>query len=78
MSTGTVTNKWVMFGLSLLTALLGFAVSFDWTTLFSAKTAGIIVAVIGMVKMVTSTMLPHIGSNVTATVTTTTAPIQSS
>lgn len=51
-------NKWIQFALAALVALLGFASSFDWTTLVSAKTAGVIVGVIGVFKMITNAMAP--------------------
>jgi hypothetical protein len=51
-------NKWIQFALAALVALLGFAASFDWTSLVSTKTAGIIVGVIGVFKMITNALAP--------------------
>ena len=60
-------NKWVQFALAALVALLGFASSFDWTTLVSPKTAGVIVGVIGVFKMLTNAVAPAAGKSATAT-----------
>jgi hypothetical protein len=60
-------NKWVQFALAALVAMLGFASSFDWTTLVSAKTAGVIVGIIGVFKMLTNAVAPAAGKTATAT-----------
>jgi hypothetical protein len=60
-------NKWIQFALAAFVALLGFASSFDWTTLVSAKTAGVIVGVIGVFKMLTNAIAPAPGETVAAT-----------
>jgi hypothetical protein len=53
-----VLNKWIQFALSALLALLGFAASFDWTTLVSVKSAGVIVGIIGVFKMLMNALAP--------------------
>jgi hypothetical protein len=60
-------NKWVQFALAALVALLGFASSFDWTTLVSPKSAGVIVGVIGVFKMLTNAIAPAPGKTAVAT-----------
>jgi hypothetical protein len=60
-------NKWVQFALAALVAMLGFASSFDWTTLVSAKTAGVIVGIIGVFKMLTNAVAPAAGKTAAAT-----------
>jgi hypothetical protein len=60
-------NKWVQFALAALVALLGFAASFDWTTLVSPQTAGVIVGVIGVFKMLTNALAPAPGKTANAT-----------
>lgn len=60
-------NKWVQFVLAALVALLGFASSFDWTTVVSPRTAGIIVGVIGVFKMLTNALAPAPGKTAAAT-----------
>jgi hypothetical protein len=60
-------NKWVQFALAALVAMLGFASSFDWTTLVSAKTAGVIVGIIGVFKMLTNAVAPAAGQTAAAT-----------
>jgi hypothetical protein len=60
-------NKWVQFALAALVALLGFAASFDWTALVSPQTAGVIVGVIGVFKMLTNALAPGAGKSAAAT-----------
>ncbi|GAC1340044.1 MAG: hypothetical protein NVSMB26_28010 [Beijerinckiaceae bacterium] len=60
-------NKWVQFALAALVALLGFASSFDWTTLVSAKSAGLIVGIVGVFKMLTNALAPASGQTASAT-----------
>jgi hypothetical protein len=60
-------NKWVQFALAALVALLGFASSFDWTALVAPKTAGVIVGVIGVFKMITNAIAPAPGKTAAAT-----------
>jgi hypothetical protein len=60
-------NKWVQFALAALVALLGFAASFDWTALVSPQTAGVIVGVIGVFKMLTNALAPGAGKTAAAT-----------
>ncbi|MBV8848102.1 MAG: hypothetical protein JOZ16_00800 [Methylobacteriaceae bacterium] len=60
-------NKWVQFALAALVAVLGFASSFDWTTLVSPKTAGVIVGAIGIFKMLTNALAPAPGKTASAT-----------
>jgi hypothetical protein len=60
-------NKWIQFALAALVALLGFASSFDWTTLVSPQTAGVIVGVIGVFKMLTNAIAPAPGKTLAPT-----------
>ncbi len=60
-------NKWVQFALAALVALLGFASSFDWTTIVSPQSAGIIVGVIGVFKMMTNALAPAPGTGAAPT-----------
>jgi hypothetical protein len=60
-------NKWVQFALAAFVALLGFAASFDWTTLVSPQAAGTIVGIIGVFKMLTNALAPAPGKAVAAT-----------
>ena len=60
-------NKWVQFALAALVAILGFASSFDWTTLVSPKAAGVIVGIIGVFKMLTNALAPAPGKTAAAT-----------
>lgn len=60
-------NKWLQFALAALVALLGFAASFDWTTLVSSKSAGVIVGVIGVFKMITNALAPSTTQVITPT-----------
>jgi flagellar biosynthesis protein FliP len=46
------TNKWIRFALSLATTILGFLAAYNWSQLVDAKTAGLIVMAIGIVKMI--------------------------
>jgi hypothetical protein len=60
-------NKWIQFALAALVALLGFAGSFDWTTIVSPQAAGVIVGVIGVFKMLTNALAPGAGKTAAAT-----------
>ena len=60
-------NKWVQFALAALVALLGFAASFDWTTLVSPQAAGTIIGIIGVFKMLTNAVAPAPGKSAAAT-----------
>lgn len=51
-------NKWIRVLLSLCVAVLGWAMSFDWTTLVSPQTAGTIIGVLGLVKVAYATFAP--------------------
>jgi hypothetical protein len=60
-------QQMVRFGLAALVAVLGFASSCDWTTLVSPKTAGVIVGLIGVFKMLTNAIAPAPGKTAAAT-----------
>jgi hypothetical protein len=61
------TNKWVLFALGLGAAVLGFLAKFDWTSLLEAKTAGIVVGLIGIIQAGLAAISPSAGSQVQPT-----------
>lgn len=60
-------NKWINFALSAVVAVMGFAATTDWTSLFSAKTAGGITMGVAVLKMVLNLLAPAAGATVAPT-----------
>lgn len=60
-------NKWIQFGLSALIAFTGVAIGFDWTSVVEPRTAGVIVAALGAVKMVLNALAPPPGATAVPT-----------
>ena len=51
-------NKWIQFALSLVIAVTAWAAAFDWTTIFSQKTAASIAGIVAVIKLVTNAIAP--------------------
>lgn len=58
-----LTNKWVLFGLSLAVTVVGYLSTVDWQTLLPSG-AGTIVMVIGVIKMILNGLMPPVGQGV--------------
>jgi hypothetical protein len=62
-----LTNKWFQLAMSVVMTLMGVLAAFDWTTVLSAKTAGVVVMVFGFIKMILNSISPAPGATVIPT-----------
>lgn len=62
-----LTNKWIQLAISLLIALDGWAVTFNWVSVTNATLAGAIVGVAGTAKMILNAIEPSAGQTVKPT-----------
>lgn len=60
-------NKWIQFAMSLIIAVTGWAAAFDWTTIFSQKTAAGIAGTVGVFKLITNALAPSTTQVITPT-----------
>jgi hypothetical protein len=51
-------NKYIRIVMSLFVAVLGWAMSFDWTTIVTTQTAGTIIGILGLIKVGYATFAP--------------------
>ena len=60
-------NKWLRFAMSTAIGMTGLAMTMDWSSVVSAGTAGKIVGVLGMLKMIEAALAPAAGVPVLST-----------